>query len=157
MNKKDKNVCFIGVILVICLWIVVECNRNWYTMSENFTVLQEPGIYPDTVANPILYGDYPISSSYPNPIVSNSLHDLSIQKSEEPISSYEQVTNNYRYWKNPENGSVQDPSLSGYSFYGEKMLDPELPACSPGWSDSEVRINYYNSGLEGGSPGRLDL
>jgi hypothetical protein len=157
MNKKDKNVCFIGFILVLSLWIIVECNKRWYNGNENFTILREPGIYPSAVTNPILYGDYPISSSYPNPMVKNSLHEISMHKTEGPISSYDQVTNNYRYWKNPENGTVLDPSLSGFSFYGEKNIHPELPACSPGWLDTEIRINYYNSGTEMGSPGRLDL
>ena len=149
--------CFIGFILVVALWIIVECNKRWYGMNESFTVLTEPGIYPAAVANPILYGDYPISSNYPNHIVKRSLHDLSVLDSEGPISSYDQVTNNHRYWKNPENGSILDPSLSGFSFYGEKTIHPELPACSPGWLDTEVRINYYNSGTESGKPGRLDL
>ena len=63
MKSKDRNMCFIGFILVVSLWISVECNKRWYKMSESFAILREPGVYPAAVTTPILYGDYPISST----------------------------------------------------------------------------------------------
>ena len=158
MIAREKKVIATGVVLVMILWVVVECNQRW-SGFETFSVLREPGSYPAAVTAPILYGSYPVSDTYPNPLQKQSMHDLSMHDPDvtAPMSSYEQVTNNYRYWSNPENGSAQDPSLSGCSFYGEKMITPELPACSPGWSDDQVRINYYNAGSELGTPGRLDM
>ena len=158
MNTRDRKVVATGVVLVIALWVIVECNQRW-NGRQPFTVLREPGSYPAAVTSPILYGSYPVSDTYPNPLHKQSIHDLSIHNPDmsTPISSYEQTTNNYRYWSNPENGTAQDPALSGCSFYGEKAITPELPACSPGWSDDQIRINYYSAGSELGSPGRLDM
>jgi hypothetical protein len=158
MNAQERKVAATGVFLIVILWLIVECNQ-WWSGRESFTVLREPGSYPAAVTSPILYGSYPVSDTYPDPIQKQSMHDLSMYDPDltAPMSSYEQVTNNYRYWSNPENGTAQDPALSGCSFYGEKTITPELSACSPGWSDDQVRINYYSTGSELGYPGRLDM
>lgn len=70
------------------------------------------------------------------------------------LGSYEQTTNNRKYWKNPSDGTCSPPGLCN-GLYGEKQLEEHKPPCQPPRlkPSKAVRVNYYNYFLQNGRVG----
>jgi hypothetical protein len=97
------DVIITGGILVILLFFITTLGKK---INEPFTiqptrqdVLLDFPLKQTIQATPVNYGDL---NKY-------------IYKT--PMASYEQVTNNKRYWDNPENGSALYPPINGTSMY----------------------------------------
>lgn len=86
--------------------------------------------------------DYPQSNiGYMPNVTSNDLQKF------KPIhlpSSYDQITNNYKFWANPENGSAPNPHINGLSIYGFKPSEITYMAAPPEYT-GYTRVNYYNT------------
>jgi len=128
------------VILSAILIIIVIASSMVRSSAEGFSLLN-PNSFPCSVEQPNLYGDYPVKK---NPAVT----DLEYSKiwKEYPIAqvgSYDQTTNNIRYWKNPNNGSCIRAEMCN-GIYNDKTLD--IPSPPPMLKFGQgVRVNYYDS------------
>ena len=76
------------------------------------------------------------------------------------LGSYQQITNNLRYYKNPDNGLCSPAEFCG-DFYHDKNIYPKsnitlpLPPVS---NDSGIRVNYYRTNEDlflSDQPGKL--
>ena len=108
---------------------------------SNLSIKLEKGEYPIAVDNPILQCDYPVKE---NPQLSN-LSSENIWKDYPVFSvgSYEQKTNNVRYWKNPNNGKCS-PATFCNSIYNDKKIEIPPPPKAPEW-DNGIRVNFYDT------------
>jgi len=96
-----------------------------------------PGIYPESDTKGLLFGDYKMKK---NP----GLSDMSASTAWKlypsyAVGSYEQTTNNKRYWPTPCNGWTTPSDMCG-GLYQKKSFDIEAPK-SPPWGC--LRVNYY--------------
>lgn len=58
-----------------------------------------------------------------------------------PLGSYEQKTNNIKYWKNPNNGTCIPPEICNSIYNNKKLSDhPVIAPCGAG-----IRIGYFLS------------
>lgn len=130
------NIVLVSAVLLI---IIFGCSMI-KTKAEGFGLLN-PSTFPCSVDNPKLYGDYPVKK---NPAVtdlqySNIWQEYPIKQ----VGSYDQETNNIRYWKNPNNGTCIRAEMCN-GIYNDKTLDipPEPPMLKFGQG---IRANYYDS------------
>jgi len=98
------HVVVTGAILLIVLFFITTLGKK---INEPFTVSHM--VSPDVLL------EYPLQ---------NSIHEQDIKYGglnkyvfQTPMASYAQVTNNKRYWDNPENGSALYPPINGKSLY----------------------------------------
>lgn len=135
--RDSKRLFITGSILVLCLLVITYVSRR---LHEGFETILEPEVYPN---------DTPLLCEYPpsNKCVMDTTYAANSNGRQILPLSYEQKTNNIRDWPNPENGSVLNLDLNGYSFYGVKQPTNETKASPPTKPDL-VRVNYYQSGMQ---------
>ena len=106
------------MFVVAMLLIIMFCSAVSKQRPEGFQLLN-PATYPCSVDNPKLYGDYPVKKQ-------PGATDLEYSNiwTEYPtfqVGSYEQVTNNKRYWNNPNNGTCIRADMCN-GIYDDKTL-----------------------------------
>jgi hypothetical protein len=136
LNKVD------GILFLILALLLALIGSFFYTpVRENFiSNLLQPGVFPESVSKPILYGDYPLQKGV------LGLSDLNIKSLSAyyPVfpSSYLQRTNNVRYWATPNDGMCSPANMCG-TLYDNKMLNiPKFPRMVP-FSSKQTRVNMY--------------
>ncbi len=97
------DVIITGGILVILLFFITTLGKK---INEPFTT--------QTTHQDVLL-DYPMKKIVQATLTNYG--DLNKYIYTTPMASYEQVTNNKRYWDNPENGTALYPPINGKSMY----------------------------------------
>jgi hypothetical protein len=97
------DVIITGGILVLLLFFITTLGKK---INEPFTL--QP-IQQDVLL------DYPLKKSIK--ATDTNYGDLNKYIYTTPMASYEQITNNKRYWSNPENGTALYPPINGTSMY----------------------------------------
>jgi hypothetical protein len=132
---KDKHIHIGGLFVILLALAFVPFLMK---KSENFTNL-EPGTYPVSVDEPILYGDYPVKE---NPGVTN-LGSEQLYKDYPIFPAKSDKINNIRYWDTPNNGQCSPGCMCG-GLYDKKTIDIPAPPPVPQWGKG-TRVNYYDS------------
>jgi len=86
---------------------------------EGFLVM---GDYPHVVDSNLLECSYP--SSGLTQLSSKTSADMSVQQSRTSMSSFEQVTNNKKFWSTPDNGTCSPAEFCGV-LYGARSWIPK--------------------------------
>ncbi len=134
MLKKGMTIL---ILILLFALISIPLFRKSY---EGFSGLT-PGVYPISSDVPILYEDYPLKN--PMGLSDNTYRD---NYPNYPVfgSSYDQITNNVRYWETPDNGKCSTAEFCG-GLYSDKNLDiPKTPNSIP-FNSPDIRVNYYGS------------
>ena len=137
---------FFLIVLVIFLVLVFigaikVYHTETFTPNMNNNNQLEPGNFPVSSTQPILYGDYKVKQN--TNVTKNN--DYNIWK-EYPVypSSYKQETNNKKYWSTPDNGLCSPAEFCGtpYSPTNIKVdkVSPGFPIGAP-----VTRINWWAS------------
>ena len=71
--------------------------------TESFVNRASRADFPESQDNTLLVGDYP--SKHPQALSKNSYSENSKLHASSPVGSYEQITNNRKYWETPDNGN----------------------------------------------------
>lgn len=129
--------CIILVILVLGFIGVIKIyNRETFVPNNHHL---EPAEFPVSVTQPLLYNDYNVKSN--TNVTKNN--NFNIWK-EYPIyrSSYEQKTNNRRYWKTPDNGMCSPAEFCGTPYEDTEQNEGKVSKAIS--IDSNVtRVNWW--------------
>ena len=139
----DKNI--IGAIIFLMLVIVAGLYLA-PVIKEGFVNIQKvellPGIFPRSVDLPIL-DDYPFigKDSVSNLNSSQIWKDYPIF----PAGDYRQITNNLRYWKNPDNGLCSRADFCGALYNDAKAKTNYVYPLPPAEEGPGARVGYFRS------------
>jgi hypothetical protein len=127
------------IFLILALLFAVLSAPFVKNSIEEFTNLT-PGYYPISEDVPLLH-EYPFKKNMG--VSKNTYADNSKYY---PIfgSSYEQHTNNVRYWATPNNGQCSPAEFCGGLYDNKKINIPKTPTSIP-FSSPDIRVNYYAS------------
>jgi hypothetical protein len=135
---KDK---FIGIIifLIFLLALTLYFTRN----IEGFSGLINPGFYPKSVNQAIL-DDYPQIGK--NETSNNNYNQIWWHYPVFSLGSYKQITNNLKYYDNPDIGTCVRADFCGALYHDKKdaksnIINP-LPPAEEG---SGARVGYFRS------------
>lgn len=128
-----KLLSMILVVLAILGMYYVFCG---YT--ESFVNRLSKSNFPESQDNTILVNDYP--TKQPQELTKHTYEQNSKLAPVSPMSSYEQVTNNKKYWNTPNNGSCSPAEFCGSMYGSKKISHPSEPKPN----DLSTRVNYYN-------------
>jgi hypothetical protein len=121
--------CTVVLILILGILIVVGGNKEGFLSS---------GSYPASVDNPMM-----VNSAYPYRTPGGlSDGNYSDQWKLYPVwavGSYEQKTNNIKYWPQPCNGTAAPADICGGLY---EKITPKDP-CTPPPQRNCMRVNYY--------------
>ena len=141
MNK----LFYFGLFLI--LFVFIFSLKSFKKRLLGFTNynLAEPGIYPSSVDLPILSEVYPYSGS--KTVSDDSYPDIWWHYPVLKTGSYKQITNNLRYYRNPDEGTCMPASMCG-ALYHDKFLKSNyiepLPPLNP---DCGTRVGYFDTNI----------
>ena len=133
-------IAFIAYLLII--WFYKKSkNINGYS---NYN-LSEPGIYPSADTIPLLTDEYKYTGR--KTVSNDSYPEIWWHYPIFREGSYKQITNNLRYYRNPDEGTCVRAEFCG-ALYSDKNNKSNyiypLPPVPPG---SNPRVNYYRTGV----------
>lgn len=137
-----KNSFLRSIILLIGILCVSLYLAPFIKMSEGFVNLL-PGNFPKSLDNVIL-------NTFPqirkNVTSDNNYSDIWFNYSVFPVGSFKQITNNIRYYDNPDDGTCVRADFCGAVYYNKKDTKSNvvLPL-PPAQEGSGARVGYFRS------------
>jgi hypothetical protein len=147
MNKqtyKYLKIMIIVIIVCVILYLVNKFAKSSKMGFSNYN-LANPGSYPLMDSVPLLTGDYKYSG---NKNVSNDNYDeiwwhYPIFR----VGSYKQITNNLRYYRNPDEGTCVRAEFCGALYKDKKTKSNIVVPLQPTPVSPYPRVNYYNTNV----------
>jgi hypothetical protein len=140
MRMFVSSVLFLLLVIILGLYLApflsfVEGYKN--------RLINNPGCFPESVDKPILNNNYPLINK--NIVSDNSASSIWKYYPIFPVSSYKQITNNLRYWKNPDDGDCSRAEFCGALYHNKEVKSNEVYPLPPADEGSGARIGYYRS------------
>jgi hypothetical protein len=146
-NKVIGASIFLLIILILGLFLAPFIKK---TISEGFTPvnnfksndLKTPGDFPVSVDQAIL-NDFPLIGK--NDVSNDSASEIWWKYPVFEVGSYKQITNNLRYFKNPDIGICTRPEFCGALYHdikNESNIIKPLPEAEEG---TGARVGYYRT------------
>ena len=135
MGILIKSIYFVLALIVlsVCISLCKRSREGYHNLS--------PGSFPIDVDVPILHEEYPLKQHMG---LSNNTYEMN--STYYPIfgSSYEQCTNNVRYWSTPNNGTCSPADFCG-GLYNNKKIDVSKTPVPISLASPDIRVNYFAS------------
>ena len=155
MNKHYKKYSKIFLFMLTILFIYLAYkvyiglsskinNKNGFT-NYNLRSLQ-PGKIPQSEENPLLKGIYPLTGK--KTVSDKSYNDIWWNYPIFKEGSYKQITNNLRYYANPDEGTCVGAEFCNAIYDNKKVKSnyilPLPPVSAPkNENGPNARVNYY--------------
>jgi hypothetical protein len=124
---------FLSILLVLVTFV--------YPSKEGFSL--SPGIYPK-YDDEVILDDY--SKIGKNETSNKNYKDIWWKYPVLPLSRYEQITNNIRYNKNPDNGTCIRADFCDALYYDKKDIKSNIiKQLPPAEEGSGSRVGYFRS------------
>jgi hypothetical protein len=140
--KFKKIILFLLGILLVAL--VIE---PFIKSIEGFSGINNDiiGIYPRAVDKPIL-DDYPLTNEKDiYNITNNSVKDIWREFPVFSLPSFKQITNNFKYYKIPDDGTCTPPMFCNAFYKEKKVPSNEVYPLPPVINGSGSRVGYFRS------------
>lgn len=128
----QKVIVLFGLLTVVIIAAIYKTKTEGFA-SSSVLAKYGSGSFPDAVSSGLLSDTYPIGKS-------NGA--MWWMKPVSQVGSYKQITNNLKYYRNPDIGTCTPNMFCGVMYkdrvLGSNCHDPLGPA-----PDCDVRINYY--------------
>ena len=141
-----KSILFLLFILVIGLYL----GPFYKKVNEGFKgfkryksdVLTVPGDFPRSVEKPIL-DDFPLMDT--KGVSANNASDIWKDYPVFALGSFEQITNNIRHNRNPDNGQCSRAEVCGALYYDAKHESNVITPLPPAEQGNGARVGYFRS------------
>lgn len=150
-NKKSSSfIPCITIIVFIALlwwWIYYLYKNNFFRSKQRdlFTTMkpniQNAGAYPYEDMEPLLNKDYPLSGR--KGVSNDNYSQIWWYYPVLPLGSYEQITNNLRYFKNPDIGQCVRADMCGALYKDKKVKSNVSKQLPPVKNGPGARIGYF--------------
>lgn len=134
---------FIGCIIFLIGILVVGLYLEPFIKKYDGFVSLLPGTFPKSVDKTIL-DDYPQIGKYETS--NNNYSDIWKDYPVFPLASFEQITNNLRYHKTPDEGTCVRADFCGAIYYDKKNIPSNIITPLPETEEgSGARVGYFRS------------
>ena len=130
----------IGSIIFLILILVFKKNIEGFSGLYD---LSTPGTYPKSVNQAIL-NDYPLINK--NETSTNNYNQIWWHYPVFKLGSYKQITNNLKYYDNPDNGTCSPADFCGALYKNKKDTNTNITLPLPQVQEGPgVRVGYFRS------------
>ena len=137
---KMQTILFLFTILALGLFFAPMIKIEGF--STNKQDLETPGVYPLSVDKPIL-DSFPLTGR--KDVSEKNYSDIWKDYPEFSKSSYEQITNNLRYVKNPDNGTCIRADMCNALYKNKENKSNIVSPLPPAQEGPGARVGYYRS------------
>ena len=137
MNKKYNKYLLLVIIIILGYLSIAyfyKSNKNGFS---NF------GPYPQSDDLPILMGSYPYSGK--KTVSNDNYNDIWWHYPIFRVGSFKQLTNNLRYYRNPDEGTCITAEFCGALYKDKKNKTNIITPMPPVPNGQGPRVNYYRS------------
>ena len=147
MNKTTNKYINIMIIVIVVCIVIYLVNKMLISKKMGFSNynLANPGSYPSMDNVPLLTGDYPYSGS--KTVSNNNYNQIWWHYPIFRVGSYKQITNNLRYYKNPDEGTCIRADFCGALYKDKKNKSNITLPLPPAPVTQYPRVNYYNTNI----------
>jgi len=141
IKNNKKNFLISCLIVVIFIYFLI-INSNKFEGYSNYNLANSKNNSDDFL---LLNESYP--STGKTQVNTNNYNDIWYKYPIFKVGSYMQITNNFKYYKNPDNGSCITADFCDVLYkdnHTKSNISIPLPPASKSTSES-ARVNYYNS------------
>jgi len=139
----NKTLCLF-LVLVLCVGLQVFFNLQYSLESySNYNLENTLGKFPDAVDKVLVQDTYPRIEG--NQLSNNTSYDIWWHYPVFKLGSYAQITNNFRYQNNPDEGTCMPASMCG-ALYKDKKLGPKtVELLKPVNPNCGTRVGFFNT------------
>ena len=137
MNKK-YNKYLLLIIIIILSYLAIA-----YLYKYNKNGFSNLGPYPQSVDLPILMGDYPYTDR--KTVSNDSYNDIWWYRPIFRLGSFKQLTNNLRYYRNPDDGTCITAEFCGALYKDKNTKTNIIMPMPPVPNGQGPRVNYYRT------------
>jgi hypothetical protein len=142
MNQK----IFLLLLIILAVGLPLVFNVSSFIEGySNYKTSQAMGEYPNAQTHVLVQDTYPPIGK--NQISNDTSNDIWQSYPTFTLGSYEQITNNIRYPRNPDVGRCTPASMCG-ALYHEKDLGNNIITPLPPVSETGTRIGYFTTTYE---------
>jgi len=128
------SILFVILILVLSLYKKIEGFSGLYDLST-------PGTFPKSV-NQVILNDYPLINK--NETSNNNYNQIWWHYPVFKLGSYKQITNNLKYYDNPDNGTCSPADFCGALYKNKKDTNTNITLPLPPVQQG-LRVGYFIS------------
>jgi len=145
-NTFKGSILFLFVIMILALFLakfikpLSEGYKNQNSGQNKIPLL--PGDYPLSVDKPIL-NDWPLINK--NTVSSDSATEIWWHFPIFSLPSFKQITNNLRYFKNPDIGTCTRSEFCGALYHDKKNKSNEILPLPEAEEGPGARVGYFRS------------
>lgn len=138
MKKIALNTfLFLLLVLIFALYLAPFLKEGFKT-----NIILNPGLFTESIDKPLL-NDYPLTNR--KGVSNNSSETIWWDYPVFSLGSFKQLTNNLRYWKNPDDGKCTRAEFCGTLYNNKHVISNELYPLPPAQEGEGARIGYYRS------------
>ena len=126
------SILFVILILVLSLYKKIEGFSGLYDLST-------PGTFPKSV-NQVILNDYPLINK--NETSNNNYNQIWWHYPVFKLGSYKQITNNLKYYDNPDNGTCIRADFCGALYKNKKDSKTNITLPLPP-AQQGLRVGYF--------------
>ena len=143
-NTFIKWGLLIIVVLILALFLAsfitkVNVSEGYKNLSND---LKTPGDFPKSVSQAIL-DDYPLIGK--NQVSHDSASDMWWHYPTFRLPSFKQITNNLKYFKNPDIGTCTRPEMCGALYHDAKVKSNVITPLPEVEEGPGARVGYFRS------------
>ena len=131
----------IFLLLLIILAVSSPLLFHLSFLTEGFSLRQSSGEYPNSQTEVLLQDTYPAIGQ--NQISHDNANNIWQDYPTFQLGSYDQITNNIRYPKNPDVGRCTPASMCGAMYHDKHIGENYITPLPPVPSNSGTRVGYF--------------
>lgn len=138
-----NQIIFLLMLIILALGLPLVFNFSSLVEGySNYKTSQAMGCYPDAQTQVLVQDTYPPIGK--NQISDDTANDIWFYYPTFALGSYEQITNNIRYSRNPDIGRCTPASMCG-ALYHQKYLGSNIITPLPPVSETGTRVGYFTT------------
>jgi hypothetical protein len=135
MKKTFTNV-------VLLLLLVITIVLYLAPSIEGYKNIINPGLFPKSVDKPLL-NSYPLTNN--KGVSNNSSETVWFDYPVFSLGSYKQLTNNLRFWSNPDNGKCSRSEMCGTLYRNKRVKSNIVKPLPQAQQGNGARVGYYRT------------
>ena len=146
MSAKTNSIFFLFMLMVFML-AIPHIFGSSPSLKEGFDLAKKVELIPDNFKNlglPLLAGEYPLTGNRLLPSA-KEYQDIWQQYPIFQVGSYEQVTNNLKYWPNPDDGECRRAEMCDTLYMNKVSQSNVFEPLPPVPNTEGTRVNYYRT------------
>jgi hypothetical protein len=157
-DKIDKQYYGLGfLVIILTIILFFPTIKDGFTNFTNNVYLGTNNAYPATENVPLLYKDYPVNFKH-NGVSDKTYSDIWWEYPSFGVGSFKQLTNNLKYFKNPDEGTCVGAEFCNAMYKNKAHKTNVVYPLPPVQSGPGMRVGYYRTPSDlvmGSSPGSL--